>query len=87
MKKFFSLFAAMLAAVALNAAVINISHNTPDALRLALNDANDGDVIVMQEGLYVESNGNYIAFAGKDVTVKAEEGANVVIQPQVPITV
>ena len=87
MKKFFSLFAAMLAAVALNAAVINISHNTPDALRLALNDANDGDVIVMQEGLYVESNGNYIAFDGKAVTVKAEEGANVVIQPQVPITV
>ena len=87
MKKIFSFFAAMLATVALNAAVINISHNTPDALRLALNDANDGDVIVMQEGLYVESNGNYIAFAGKDVTVKADEGANVVIQPQVPVTV
>ena len=87
MKKIFSFFAAMLATVALNAAVINISHNTPDALRLALNEANDGDVIVMQEGLYVESNGNYIAFAGKDVTVKADEGANVVIQPQVPVIV
>ena len=87
MKKFLSIFAAMFAAVALNAAVINIDTSSADALRHALNDANDGDEIVMAEGLYVESNGNYIAFDGKHVTVKAAEGANVIIQPQVPITI
>ena len=87
MKKFFSFFAAMLIAVAANAAVINITNETPDALRLALNSAADGDEIVMAAGTYVESNGNYIAFDGKSVTVKAAEGANVLIQPQVPITI
>lgn len=87
MRKLFSLFAAMFAVLALNAAVINITNETPDALRTALNSAADGDEIVMAAGTYVESNSNYIAFDGKAVTVKAAEGANVIIQPQVPITV
>ena len=87
MKKILSFFAAMLVAVAANAAVINIDNTTEDALRLALNDASDGDVIVMAAGTYVESNGDYIAFDGKAVTVRAAEGAEVIIQPKVPITV
>ena len=87
MRKFLSLFVAALFAFAANAAVINITNETPDALRLALNDANDGDEIVMAAGTYVESNGDYIAFAGKHVTVKAAEGAEVLIQPQVPVQV
>ena len=87
MRKLFSFFAAVLVALVANAAVINITNETPDALRHALNDANDGDEIVMAAGTYVESNGNYIAFDGKAVTVKAAEGAEVIIQPQVPITV
>lgn len=87
MKKILSFFAAMLVAVAANAAVININTETTDALRTALNSAADGDEIVMAAGTYVESNSNYIAFDGKAVTVKAAEGANVIIQPQVPITV
>ena len=90
MRKLFSFCAAMFAALALNAAVINITPTSPQAadnLRLALNSAADGDEIVMAEGTYVESNGNYIAFAGKHVTVRAAEGANVLIQPQVPVQV
>lgn len=87
MKKILSFFAAMLVAVAANAAVINIDNTTEDALRLALNDASDGDVIVMAAGTYVESNGDYIAFDDKTVTVRAAEGAEVIIQPKVPITV
>ncbi|MBQ9339706.1 MAG: DUF4957 domain-containing protein [Paludibacteraceae bacterium] len=67
-------------------AVINISSATPDALRTALNGAATGDVIEMAAGTYVESNSNYIAFAGKNVTVRAAEGAEVIIQPQVSIT-
>lgn len=87
MRKFLSLFAAMLIAIVANAAVINIDNTTGDALRLALNNANSGDIIEMAAGTYVESNGDYIAFAGKDVTVRAAEGAEVIIQPQVPVQI
>ena len=87
MKKFFTFCAAMLVAFAASADVININTGTADALRLALNSANDGDEIVMAAGTYVESNSNFIAFAGKHVTVKAAEGAIVILQPQVSITV
>lgn len=87
MKKFFLLIPAMLLTLAINAAVININTETEDALRLALNSANDGDIIEMDAGTYVESNINYIAFAAKHVTVKAAENANVIIQPKVPVTI
>ena len=87
MKKLFTFFAAMLVAVAVNAAVINITSETPDALRTALNSAESGDEIVMAAGTYVESNAGFIAFDGKSVTVKAAEAAEVIIQPQVSITI
>ena len=85
MKKIFSIFAAMLVALVANAAVININSGTADALRIALNGAASGDVIVMAAGTYVESNSDYIAFTGKNVTVMAEEGAEVIIVPKVPV--
>lgn len=87
MRKFLSIFAAALVALTVNAAVINIDNTTADALRTALSSAASGDEIVMAAGTYVESNGDYISFAGKDVTVKAAQGAEVLIQPQVPIQV
>ena len=87
MRKIFSLFAAMLVAFVANAAVINITNETPDALRIALNNANNYDEIVMAAGTYVESNSNYIAIDGKEVFIKAAEGAEVIIQPKVPITI
>ena len=86
MKKIFTFIAAMLVAFAANAATININTSTADALRLALNSVVDGDEIVMAAGTYVESNSNYIAFTGKHVTVKAADGAEVIIQPKVPVT-
>ncbi len=87
MKKIFTFIAAMLVAFAASAATININTGTADALRVALNSANDGDEIVMAGGTYVESNGDYIAFDGKHVIVKAADGAEVIIQPKVPITI
>ena len=76
----------MLVALVANANVININTGTPDALRKALdNAAATGDTIVMAAGFYVESPENYIAFTGKNVTVMAEKGADVTVQPKVPI--
>ena len=85
MKKLLNIFAAMLVAFAANAAVININTGTSDALRKALNNAASGDTIVMAAGLYVESNSDYIAFTGKEVVVMAEKGADVTVQPKVPV--
>ena len=87
MRKLFLLLPALVLSLITNAAVININTGTTDALRVALHYANNGDEIVMAAGTYVESNSNFIAFDGKDVLVRAEEGAEVIIQPQVPITV
>ena len=70
-----------------NAATININTGTSDALRNALASAANGDVIVMAAGTYEESNSNYIAFNAKNVTVKAADGATVIIKPHVPFTI
>ena len=91
MKKIFLLIPALVLALVTNAAnVISITPTSPepaDNLRLALNNANDGDEIVMAAGTYVESPENYIAFISKNVIVRAAEGAEVVLVPQVPITI
>ena len=84
MRKLFSYFAAMLVAVAANAAVINIDTSTPNALQAALNSAATGDEIVMAAGTYQEE-GNYLAFTGKELTVRAAEGAEVVIKTVCPV--
>ena len=87
MRKLFILISILALSIVANAATININTETSDALRKALTSANDGDEIIMAAGTYVESNSNYIAFAGKHVTVKAAEGENVIIQPKVPVTI
>ena len=81
------MFTAALVAMAANAKVTTISPDAEnDALRLAVHYAEDGDIIEMTEGTYVQKNSGYVAFDGKAVTVRAAEGANVVLQLQVPIT-
>lgn len=87
MRKLFLLIPALVLSLAISANVIYINTETSDALRKALYNAADGDIIEMAAGTYVESNSNYIAFDGKHVTVRAAEGAEVLIQPQVPITI
>ena len=88
MKKFFLFLAAIALAMTANAKVTTISPDAEnDALRLAVHYAEDGDIIEMTEGTYVQCNNGYVAFDGKSVTVKAAEGANVVLQLQVPITI
>lgn len=64
-----------------------VDNTVDDVLRRLLFEVETGTTIEMKAGTYVESNSNYIAFAGKEVTVKAVEGATVVLQPQVPITI
>ena len=87
MKKLFFFLAAMVVAMTANAKVTTISPDAEnDALRLAVHYAEDGDIIEMTEGTYVQCNNGYVAFDGKAVTVRAAEGANVVLQPQVRIT-
>lgn len=85
MKKLFLLIPALVLSLITNAAVININTGTTDALRKALNSATDGDIIEMAAGTYVESPENWIAFTGKNITVRAAEGAEVILQPQVSI--
>ena len=84
MKKIFTLCAVVLVALAVNAAVINITSETPNSLQSALNSASTGDTIEMAAGTYSES-GDYIAFTGKEVTVRAAESAEVIIQTVCPV--
>ena len=83
-----ALGAAVAVALTASAKVTTISPDADnDALRLAVHYAENGDIIEMSEGTYVQCNNGYVAFDGKSVTVKAAEGANVVLQLQVPITI
>ncbi len=88
MKKLFFFIPALLLSLLANATVINITPTSPkssDNLRRALDGAADGDIIEMAAGTYEESNSNYIAFIGKNVTVRAAEGAEVILVPKVQI--
>ena len=87
MRKLFLLIPLLTFALMAKADVTSIDNSTPDALRLALHYANDGDIIEMAGGVYEESNSNYIAFNAKSVTVRAAAGENVIIKPHVPFTV
>lgn len=88
MKKLFLFLPALLLSLLANAAVINITPTSPkssDNLRRALDGAADGDIIEMAAGTYEESNSGYIAFTGKNVTVRAAVGAEVILVPKVQI--
>ena len=94
MKKFLSLFAAMLVALAVNAATINIGPETPggegtNLLKAALISASAGDVIVMDAGTYFEDKSNYNGYVvfDKDITIMAAEGATPIIQPEAYIQI
>lgn len=75
MKKLFTLFAAALVAVAVNAATTSVSAGV-NTLRAAVQDANAGDVLELATGTYYEE-GNFDM--KKDLTIKAAEGAKPVI--------
>ncbi len=84
MKKILSFFAAVFITFAVNAAVINITSENANSLRTALNGAATGDEIVMAAGTYEESD-DYLAFTGKEVVVRAAEGAEVIIKTVCPV--
>lgn len=88
MKRLFLLIPVLVFSLLANATVINITPTSPkssDNLRRALASAADGDIIEMAAGTYEESNSDYIAFTGKNVTVRAAEGAEVILVPKVQI--
>ena len=84
MKKLFLLIPALVLSLAISAEVININNTTPNAVQAALNSAASGDIIEMAAGTYEES-GNYLAFTGKELTVRAAEGAEVIIRTVCPV--
>ena len=89
MKKLFLLIPALVLSMLANAKVINITPTSPESsnnLRIALNSAESGDIIEMAAGTYSES-GDYIAFTDKEVTVRAAEGAEVILKPRVSVRV
>ena len=69
-----------------NATRTPIDNSSADALRLALYNSTAGDTIVMEAGVYEESNSDYIAWKRSNV-VMAKEGANVIIKPHVSFRV
>ncbi|MBQ7631134.1 MAG: DUF4957 domain-containing protein [Paludibacteraceae bacterium] len=71
MKKLFTFFAAMLVALAVNAAVINVSPGT-NTIASAISSASAGDVLVLAAGTYTDNN--YIDFT-KSVEIQAAEDA------------
>lgn len=83
MRKIFSFFAALLVAVAANAAVVNITPDGATDLRHAVRDkAAAGDTVVLADGVYTQG-GDYTYFE-KNIVVMAAEGANPVVKFTVP---
>ena len=76
MKHIYSLLAALLCAAALNAATIQVSPGS-GKLKAAIADASAGDVLVLQDGEYTESE--YLQPA-VPLTIKAADGAKPVIR-------
>lgn len=83
MRKLFLLIPALILSMMMNAEVKTIGPDDPtetvsNKLIAALEDANDGDVIILKDGIYNEASG-YVVF-NKNVEVKAAEGANPIVQ-------
>ena len=84
MRKLFLLIPALVLALVTKADVISINNSSANALQAALNSAPTGSIIEMAGGIYAES-GNYLAFTGKELTVRAAEGQEVIIQTVCPV--
>jgi len=89
MKKLFLLVPALVLTLFANAEVINITPTSPHSsnnLRQVLAAATTGDIIEMAAGTYVET-GDWLAVEDKEITVRAAEGAEVIIKPQFSVRV
>ena len=75
MKKIFLLIPALVLSLMVNADTWNIAPGT--SLAYTVSDATAGDVIVMADGLYPGEDQIHLT---KDITIKAAEGANPVVQ-------
>ncbi len=87
MKKLFLLIPVLAFSLMASANVHYITTTSPHSsnnLRQAISAAATGDIIEMAAGTYEES-GDYLAFTGKEVTVRAAEGAEVIIKTVCPV--
>ena len=85
MRKIFTLFAAMLVALTVSAAVKPVSPGQGN-FGTALSGANDGDTLLLAAGTYVDiPDAGYLFFDNKSVIVKAAAGAEVILQPKVQV--
>ena len=88
MRKIFTLFAAMLAALTVSASTTwNITNAKNDTLLKVILTATGGDTIVMAAGTYAEGVSAGDFYIDKSLVIKAAADADVTIQPQLPMLV
>jgi len=64
------------------AKVITVDDNGPadfETIQAAIDDANNGDVILVRTGTYIGDGNNDIHFRGKAITVRSEKGPNATV--------
>jgi hypothetical protein len=77
MKKLIFIFACLFWAVPSQARIITIDDNGPadfNNIQAAINDANDGDTIIVADGTYTGPSNREIDFKGKAITLRSQNG-------------
>jgi hypothetical protein len=77
MKKLIFIFACLLFAIPCQARIITVNDNeTADFnnIQAAINDSNDGDTIIVADGIYTGEGNRDIDFLGKAITLRSENG-------------
>ena len=63
---------------ALEGRILNVPNIFP-TIQEAINNAKDGDIVVVENGIYTEDGNKNISFLGKAITVISENGADLTI--------
>jgi hypothetical protein len=77
MRRLTSVFACLLLAVPCHADIITVDDDGPadfNTIQAAIDDANNGDIIIVADGNYSNCHSSGIDFNGKAITVKSENG-------------
>jgi len=76
-KKLILDFAFLLVAIPCEARIITVDDNSPadfNNIQAAINDANDGDTVLVADGTYTGEGNRDIDFLGKAIIVRSENG-------------
>ena len=77
MKKFIFILSCLLLVSFCEAAIITVDDDGPadfDNIQAAIDDANDGDTVIVADGTYTGDGNRDIDFLGKAITVRSENG-------------